>query len=182
MPLVTSSWPNDESPQLFAQEPCLRFSSPIAILQRARASNKKHILSLLAQRASQWTLASESQILSRLIQRESLGSTGIGGGVAIPHARLRYLPVICGVFGRLEQPIPFSAPDDQPVDLVFLILAPECAGVEHLKSMARVARFFQDKERRQHLRAAYDEAALSAILADALPQLQAPVHNVFTYT
>jgi PTS system nitrogen regulatory IIA component len=94
-----------------------------------------------------------------------LGTTGVGNGIAIPHGKLPGLTRLYGMFARLEQPIPFEAIDEQPVDLIFLLLAPEGAGADHLKALARVARLLRDQDTANKLRAARDAQALYAVLA-----------------
>jgi PTS system nitrogen regulatory IIA component len=98
------------------------------------------------------------------MQRERLGSTGIGSGIAIPHGKLAKLERLFGVFARLERPIDFEALDGQPVDLLFLLLAPEAAGADHLKALARVARLLRDHEIARKLRESRDAEALYAVL------------------
>ncbi len=98
-------------------------------------------------------------------QREKLGSTGVGNGIAIPHGKLPKLDRLFGVFARLERPVDFEALDGQPVDLVFLLLAPEAAGADHLKALARVARLLRDSEVARKLRDSRDAEALYAVLA-----------------
>ena len=98
------------------------------------------------------------------MQREKLGSTGVGNGVAIPHGKLPKLSKVIGVFARLERPVDFEALDGQPVDLVFLLLAPEGAGADHLKALARVARLLRDPEIARKLRESTDDEALYAVL------------------
>ena len=95
---------------------------------------------------------SERAILEILLQREKLGSTAVGNGVAIPHGKLPKLGRLFGLFARLERPIDFEALDGQPVDLIFLLLAPEAAGADHLKALARVARLLRDPEIARKLR------------------------------
>ena len=99
-----------------------------------------------------------------LAQRERLGSTGIGNGIAIPHGKLPKLERLFGVFARLDRPIDFEALDGQPVDLLFLLLAPEAAGADHLKALARVARLLRDPEVARKLRESRDAEAIYAVL------------------
>ena len=98
------------------------------------------------------------------MQREKLGSTGVGNGIAIPHGKLPKLDKLFGLFARLDRPIDFEALDGQPVDLVFLLLAPEAAGADHLKALARVARLLRDPEVARKLRESRDAEALYAVL------------------
>jgi PTS system nitrogen regulatory IIA component len=108
----------------------------------------------------------EREIFDTLLQREKLGSTGVGGGIAIPHGKLPGLDRIFGLFARLPKPIDFEALDDQPVDLVFLLLAPEGAGADHLKALARIARLFREPGVAGKLRASSDKAALYSVLTE----------------
>ncbi len=101
-----------------------------AIMPALRANSKKQLLQLLAEKAAQVTGLPEREIFDTILQRERLGSTGVGNGIAIPHGKLAGVKRITGVFARLESPVDFEALDDQPVDLVFLLLAPEGAGAE----------------------------------------------------
>ena len=97
--------------------------------------------------------------------REKLGSTGVGNGIAIPHGKLPKLEKLFGLFARLDRPIDFEALDGQPVDLIFLLLAPEAAGADHLKALARVARLLRDADVVRKLRDSRDAEALYAVLA-----------------
>lgn len=106
-------------------------------------------------------------VINALINRESLGPTGVGHGIALPHARLADITCVCGMFLRLEKPIDFDAVDRQPVDLIFALLAPETAGVEHLKALALVSRTMRDPDTQAKLRANADHATLHAILTEA---------------
>jgi PTS system nitrogen regulatory IIA component len=102
------------------------------------------------------------------MQREKLGSTGVGSGIAIPHGKLSKLNKLFGVFARLERPIDFEALDGQSVDLVFLLLAPEGAGADHLKALARVSRLLRDRALVDKLRATENAEALYALLVDSV--------------
>ncbi len=104
-----------------------------AIIPALRVNSKKQLLQELAAKASRTTGLSEREIFDVILQRERLGSTGVGNGIAIPHGKLVNIHSIVGIFARLEQPVDFEALDDQPVDLVFLLLAPEGAGADHLE-------------------------------------------------
>ncbi|MDQ2704628.1 MAG: PTS sugar transporter subunit IIA, partial [Pseudomonadota bacterium] len=105
-------------------------------------------------------------IFEVILQRERLGSTGVGNGIAIPHGKLGHLSSIVGIFARLEAPVDFEALDDQPVDLVFLLLAPEGAGADHLKALSRIARVLRDGETVAKVRGTNDAAAIHTLLAD----------------
>src|ERR1700716_1519776 len=120
--------------------------APNAIIPALKVNSKKQILQELAAKAADLSGQSERTVLETLQQREKLGSTGVGGGVAIPHGKLPKLGKLFGLFARLERPVDFEALDGQPVDLVFLLLAPEGAGADHLKALARVARMLPDPE------------------------------------
>ena len=106
------------------------------------------------------------KVFDSLFARERLGSTGLGQGIAIPHGKLNKLTQLHGIFARLSQPIEFDAVDSQPVDLVFLLLAPESAGADHLKALARISRLFRDAEIVSKLRGSNNGAALYSILTE----------------
>lgn len=135
-----------------------------AILPRLKANSKKQLLQLVAEKASELTGIPERDIFDTLLQRERLGSTGVGHGIAIPHGKMKAVRTLTGLFARLETPVEFDSLDDQPVDLVFLLLAPEGAGADHLKALSRVARVLRDPERVALLRATPDAAALHSFL------------------
>ncbi len=107
-----------------------------------------------------------SQVLDALLERETLGPTGVGQGVALPHARLAEVDKVCGLFFRLERPLEFESVDRQPVDLIFTLFAPENAGVEHLKALALVSRTLRDSGICAKLRANDDPATLHTILTE----------------
>ncbi len=136
-----------------------------SILTDMRASGKKAVLQKLCERAAHDTGIEARRIFDAVIEREKLGSTGVGGGVAIPHARLEGLDRVRGWFARLEKPIDFEAVDDAPVDMVFLLLAPDAANADHLKALARVSRFFRRESQRQRIRAAENAAAILSLFA-----------------
>lgn len=119
--------------------------SPDGILPNLRASSKKQALQELARKAADLTDLDSREIFDVLLERERLGTTGVGHGIAIPHGKLAKLDRLYGVFARLEKPIDFDSIDDEPVDLVFLLLAPETAGADHLKALARVSRLLRDR-------------------------------------
>jgi PTS system nitrogen regulatory IIA component len=139
--------------------------SPNAIIPALKANGKKQALQEIAAKAAALIGQSDRAILEILLQREKLGSTGVGNGVAIPHGKLAKLDQVFGLFARLERPVDFEALDGQPVDLVFLLLAPEGAGADHLKALARVARLLRDPEVARKLRSSQDADALYAVLA-----------------
>jgi PTS system nitrogen regulatory IIA component len=139
--------------------------APNAIIPALKVNNKKQALQELAARAAVLTGQNERVIFEILLQREKLGSTGVGNGIAIPHGKLATLNKLFGLFARLARPVDFEALDGQPVDLVFLLLAPEGAGADHLKALARVARLLRDPELARKLRDSRDAEALYAVLA-----------------
>lgn len=122
------------------------------VMLDVHASSKKQVFEQLAERSAAISGLHQRAIFDMLLERERLGSTGVGEGVAIPHARPAGIDRIYGVFARLDKPIPFDAPDDKPVDLIFLLLAPASEGGDHLKALARIARTLRDKTIRRQLR------------------------------
>jgi nitrogen PTS system EIIA component len=139
--------------------------APNAIIPALKVNGKKQAIQELAGRAAELSGQSERAISEILLQREKLGSTAVGNGVAIPHGKLPKLGRLFGLFARLERPIDFEALDSQPVDLIFLLLAPEAAGADHLKALARVARLLRDPDIARKLRESRDADALYAVLA-----------------
>jgi PTS system nitrogen regulatory IIA component len=139
--------------------------APNAIIPTLKVNGKKQALQEIAAKAAELTGHSDRAILEILLQREKLGSTGVGNGVAIPHGKLAKLDGVFGLFARLERPIDFEALDGQPVDLISLLLAPEGAGADHLKALARVARLLRDPEVARKLRNSRDVESLYAVLA-----------------
>ena len=140
--------------------------SPNAIIPALKVNGKKQALQEIAAKAAVLTGQSEKAILEILLQREKLGSTGVGNGVAIPHGKLAKLGNVFGLFARLERPVDFEALDGQPVDLIFLLLAPEAAGADHLKALARIARVLRDPLVVARLRGSFDHTALYAVLTE----------------
>lgn len=139
-----------------------------AVMPALKANSKKQLLQLLAEKAAAVTGLPEREVFDTILQRERLGSTGVGNGIAIPHGKLAGISRITGIFARLETPVDFEALDDQPVDLMFLLLAPEGAGADHLKALARIARHLREPGVAAKLRASADKAALHAVMtADA---------------
>jgi PTS system nitrogen regulatory IIA component len=135
-----------------------------AIIPALRANSKKQLLQELAAKASKLTGLPEREIFDVVLQRERLGSTGVGNGIAIPHGKLTSIKSIIGIFARLEAPVDFEVLDDQPVDLVFLLLAPEGAGADHLKALSRIARVLRDQDLVAKLRATESASAIYAFL------------------
>jgi PTS system nitrogen regulatory IIA component len=138
--------------------------APQAVIPALKVNSKKQAIHELAARAAELTGQSEREILEILQQREKLGSTGIGNGIAIPHGKLPKLERLFGLFARLDRPIEFEALDGQPVDLIFLLLAPESAGADHLKALARVARLMRTPDTAKMLRDSRDAEAIYAVL------------------
>jgi PTS system nitrogen regulatory IIA component len=141
--------------------------TPEAILPSLKANSKKQVLQAIAEKAAAMTGVEERDIFDTLNKREKLGSTGVGGGIAIPHGKLAKLDHIFGMFARLPKAIDFEALDETPVDLIFLLLAPESAGADHLKALARVARLFREPGIAGKLRASSDASALYAVLTES---------------
>lgn len=140
--------------------------TPEAVIARLKATSKKQALQEIAQRAARISGLPERAIFDALLERERLGSTGVGQGVAIPHAKFADLDRLYGLFARLEQPIDFESIDDQPADLLFVLLAPEDAGAEHLKALARVARLLRNQAVCTKLRGSDSPEALYALLTE----------------
>jgi PTS system nitrogen regulatory IIA component len=144
--------------------------SPEAVIPSLRAKTKKQLLQELAARAARVTGLQERYVFDTLLQRERLGSTGLGEGIAIPHGKFAGLKRIVGIFARLAEPVDFEAIDGEPVDIVFLLLAPEGAGADHLKALARISRLLREGHAVDKLRASKDASALYAVLtAEATP-------------
>ena len=137
------------------------------IVANLRATSKKQALQELARRAAAVTKIDERKIFDVLMDRERLGTTGVGSGIAIPHGKLPELTRLYGVFARLEKPVDFQSIDDRPVDLIFVLLAPEEAGADHLKALARVSRLLRDQVTTDKLRGTADADALYAILSES---------------
>ncbi len=135
-----------------------------------KTTSKKQVLQELAKTASQITDISERKIFDTLLERERLGTTGVGNGIAIPHGKLSDLTDLHGVFARLDKPVDFEAIDDEPVDLVFLLLAPEQAGADHLKALARVSRLLRDPATCEKLRGATNTDGLYMLLTQSEAQ------------
>jgi len=138
--------------------------TPQAILANLKAGSKKQALQELARKAAELTGQHERAIFDVLLERERLGTTGVGHGIAIPHGKLPNLDRVHGVFARLERPIDFDAIDEQPVDLIFLLLAPDQAGADHLKALARVSRLLRDQSMCEKLRGSESADAIYALL------------------
>lgn len=151
----------------------LEFLQPRAVLAGLKATSRKQALQEISRLAGDITGLTERNIYDALQERERLGSTAPGGGVAVPHARMPGLSSIIGVFAQLDRPVPFDAPDDEPVDLLFVLLTPEAAGGDHLTALARISRILRDKRNCELLRAATTTDALYALLNQAAKPMAA---------
>ncbi len=140
--------------------------TPEGIIPSLKAKSKKQALQDLAAKAAQLTGLPARDIFDALLQRERLGSTGLGRGIAIPHVKFKALDNIVCLFARLEVPIDFDALDNEPVDLIFLLLAPEHASGDHLKALARISRLLRETSTLDRLRKSSDRDALFAVLSD----------------
>jgi PTS system nitrogen regulatory IIA component len=138
--------------------------TPDSVIPSLRVNGKKQALQELSDRAAQVSHLSAREIFDSILQRERLGSTGVGDGIAIPHGKLVKCDRIFGVFARLERAIDFEALDGLPVDLIFLLIAPESAGADHLKALAMVARVLRNSNLAAQLRATRDASAIYSVL------------------
>jgi nitrogen PTS system EIIA component len=147
--------------------PRLEFLRPEAVAPAMRVNGKKQALQELSAQAARLTGLDGREVFETLLQRERLGSTGIGERIAIPHGKLARLDRLFGLVARLEKPIDFEAVDGEPVDIVFLLLAPADAGADHLKALARIARLLREPGICDRIRAARDASALYAVLSNS---------------
>jgi len=138
---------------------------PNAIVARARWQGKKQVLSEMSGMMARALGLDPREVHEAVLERERLGSTGVGEGVAIPHARIESLARPVGGFVRLLEAADFEAIDERPADLIFMLLAPTDAGADHLRALARAARLFRQERIRDALRAAQTEEAVLAILS-----------------
>ncbi|MBL8589763.1 MAG: PTS IIA-like nitrogen regulatory protein PtsN [Methylobacteriaceae bacterium] len=138
--------------------------TPDSVMPNLKATTKKQVLQELSERAAAISGLPEREVFDALLQRERLGSTGVGAGVAIPHGKLTRATRIFGVFARLDKPIDFESLDGAPVDLVFMLVAPEASGADHLKALARIARALRNSAVVAKLRATREAAGLYAVL------------------
>lgn len=145
----------------------ITFIKPEGIVANLKAANKKQALQELARRAAEVTGQPERLVFDVLMERERLGTTGVGRGIAIPHGKLPTLPQVFGLFARLEKPVPFDSIDEQPVDLICLLLAPERAGADHLKALAQVSRLLRNPVFCDKLRGADTADAIYALLTQS---------------
>ncbi|HEY0908902.1 MAG TPA: PTS IIA-like nitrogen regulatory protein PtsN [Bradyrhizobium sp.] len=140
--------------------------TPQSVIANFRVSSKKQALQELAKKAAALVGQPEKLVFDVLSDRERLGTTGVGLGIAIPHGKLPGLDRMTGLFARLDKPVDFEAIDNQPVDLIFLMLAPEDAGADHLKALARVSRLLRDRAVCAKLRGTDNADALYALLTE----------------
>ncbi|MET0547565.1 MAG: PTS IIA-like nitrogen regulatory protein PtsN [Caulobacterales bacterium] len=138
---------------------------PTSVIPKLRAADREQVLSSLADAAAKASGLDARVIYDAVQEREKLGGTGVGEGVAIPHARVEGLEAPLGVFARLEAPVDFEAADEAPADLVFLLLSPKEAGADHLKALAAIARTLKKAELRDALRAAPSKEAIGILLS-----------------
>ncbi|MGH6718668.1 MAG: PTS IIA-like nitrogen regulatory protein PtsN [Alphaproteobacteria bacterium] len=143
------------------------FLVPSGVVPRLVATSKKHAIEQIAANAAGVSGLDPRAVFELLLERERLGSTGLGHGIAIPHGKFAGLDRLCGVFARLATPIDFDAVDGAPVDLLFALLAPENAGADHLKALGQVSRLLRDRAQCDQLRAARTREALYTILTRA---------------
>jgi len=140
---------------------------PGAVTLRVSAANKRQVLGVIADVAARAFGVDAGEALEGLIERESAGSTGVGQGVAIPHARLSDIDRVRAVFVRLETPVAFGAVDDKPVDLLVALFAPRDADSSHLRALARISRMMRQPELREQLRKARSADAVHVMLTQA---------------
>ncbi|GGA38302.1 PTS IIA-like nitrogen regulatory protein PtsN [Pelagibacterium lentulum] len=144
-----------------------------SVIPCAKVASKRQLLQQLAEKASTLVGVDAQTIFDTLLSREQLGSTGLGNGIAIPHGKIKGLSGVTAVFAKLAQPIEFDAVDDQPVDLVVMLLAPEGSGADHLKALSKVARLLRSEGIVDRLRSTKDEAKLRDILTTPLEAINA---------
>ena len=141
--------------------------TPESIVSNLKVTSKKQVLQELSKRIAKIIDCDERFIVDVLLEREKLGTTGVGDGIAIPHGKLGSLKKLHGFFARLERPVDFDSVDERPVDLIFLLLAPESAGSDHLKALARISRLLRDKANCDKLRGLNNTEALFALLTES---------------
>lgn len=139
---------------------------PTGVLANLKPSSKKQLLQDLAETGAKLSGKDAPAIFETLLEREKLGSTGVGNGVAIPHAKLPGMDQIVGVFAHLNKPVMFEAVDDQPVDIVFMLLAPEGSGADHLKALSRIARVLRNQNMLSSIRNSPDPDAIYSLLTN----------------
>ncbi|MFZ0695142.1 MAG: PTS IIA-like nitrogen regulatory protein PtsN [Alphaproteobacteria bacterium] len=140
--------------------------TPECVVSHLKATSKKQALQELSKKMAEISGRSEREIFDVLLERERLGTTGVGMGIAIPHGKLPGLDRLYALFAKLERPIEFDSIDEQPVDLIFLLLAPETAGADHLKALARVSRLLRNKGICEKLRGTESADALYALITE----------------
>jgi PTS system nitrogen regulatory IIA component len=140
--------------------------APDGVIPKLRVTSKRQALQELARRAATLLVQNETKIFEALWEREQLGSTGIGGGTAVPHGRLAGIERSIALFARLEKPIDFDSIDSQSVDLIFLLLTPPDAGADHLKALARISRLLRDRAMCSKLRGTESADAIYALLTE----------------
>jgi PTS system nitrogen regulatory IIA component len=138
--------------------------TPDSVIPSLRVNGKKQALQEISERAAEASGLPAREIFDAVLQRERLGPTGVGDGIAIPHGKLAKCKRIFGVFARLERAIDFEALDGLPVDLIFLLIAPETAGADHLKALAMIARVLRNPSLATQLRATRDASGIYAVL------------------
>lgn len=141
-------------------------AGPEAIIPNLKVTSKKQALQELSAFAAKLTGMDEREIFDVLLQRERLGTTGVGSGVAIPHGKMPGLAKIYGIFARLDKPVDFDSLDEQPVDLLFVLLVPEGAGADHLKALARISRMLRNQDVCEKLRGSDNADAIYALLSE----------------
>ncbi len=151
----------------------MTLAHPDRVIADLRAGSKKQLLSELSRVAGEVADLHERQIFDVLVERERLGSTGLGHGIAIPHGRIAGLSRVYEIFARVHTPVDFESLDNQPVDLIYLLLAPAEAGADHLKALARVSRLLRDAPTCAKLRGSDSVAALTSVLTAPYPVGQA---------
>ena len=144
--------------------PMTDFLKPDAVFANVKLTSKKQLLQFMSEKAAQMTGIAERDVFDTIMQRERLGSTGVGNGIAIPHCKMKLATTLTGVFVRLDQPIDFESIDDQNVDLIFMLIAPELAGADHLKALSKVARALRSADMVDAIRRAPDAHAVYSVL------------------
>ena len=142
--------------------------SPESVISSLRATSKKQALQELSAQAAKISGLKAGEIFDKLLEREKLGTTGVGQGIAIPHGKFAKLDKLYGLFARLEQPVNFDSIDEQPVDLIFVILAPENSGADHLKALARISRMLRNQTACEKFRGTDQPDALYALLTQSI--------------
>ena len=155
-------------PAFYSMNAIARLLSPDTVSLTAQAATKEALFQIAADAFGERLGINSAQIRESLLMREQLGSTGLGQGVGIPHGRLKGLKQVAGMFFRLSKPVPFDAPDNRPVDLVFFLLVPEQSTEEHLQLLSELAQGFSDPEFRDGLRKAEDAATVIRIFSNGI--------------